>query len=160
MMNQNRSEDYYIRRLLNTVKISEIMTRDVISIKETDLFSLVEEKLRTFHIRHLPVVDQNNQLVGIVTQRDLYRIQSPRVSDDGNWFYNKETLDSYILKQVMTHNPRNLFPDDCVGSAVLLMVKHKYGCIPIVARERKDLCGIITQYDILKIAGKILLTSD
>ena len=155
-MNQNRSENYYLKRLLNMVKISEIMTKNVITVADSDSFSLVEEKLRMFRIRHLPVVNQGGQLVGIVTQRDLYRVQSPRVSHDGNWFYNKETLDSYILKHVMTPDPICLYADDSVGAAVLLMVKHKYGCIPIVAHERKTLCGIITQHDILKIAAGIL----
>ena len=154
-MDSKYSENYYIKIILNRVKIDEIMTKKVISIHENDRFSLVEEKLREFRIRHLPVVDQGGKLVGIVTQRDLYRIQSPRHLEDDTWYYDQRSLDSHILKYVMTKDPCALNPEDPVAKAVVLMVERKYGCLPIVKKDR-TLCGIITQLDILKIAARIL----
>ena len=154
-MELKHPEDYYIKLLLNKVKIEEIMTRNVISLKETDRFSLVEEKFREFRIRHLPIVNKENKLVGILTQRDLYRIQAPRLLEDGSWFYDQKSLDSHILKHVMTQNPTALKPHDTAASAVLLMAERKYGCLPVVQPDG-SLCGIITQYDILKIAAQIL----
>lgn len=154
-MESKYSENYYIKILLNRVKVSEIMTKKVISIQENDRFSLVEEKLREFNIRHLPVVDDNGKLVGIVTQRDLYRIQSPRHLEDDTWYYDQRSLDSYILKYVMTKDPCALNPEDPIAKAFLLMAERKYGCLPIVQKDR-TLCGIITREDILKIAARIL----
>ena len=154
-MDPKCNESYYIKILLDKVKIDEIMTKKVISIHEDDRFSLVEEKLREFNIRHLPVIDANGKLVGIVTQRDLYRTQSPRHLEDDTWYYDQKSLDSHILKHVMTPDPYALNPEDSVVKAVLLMVERKYGCLPVVKKDR-TLCGIITRHDILKITARIL----
>ena len=154
-MDFKHDEDYYVKILLNKVKISEIMISKVIAVYEYDRFSLVEEKMRTFNIRHLPVVDGAGKLVGIITQRDLYRAQSPRHLDDGNWYYDQASLDSNILNNVMTKNPYSLSPEDSVGKAVLIMAERKYGCIPVVQKDGK-LVGIITRHDILRIAAEIL----
>lgn len=154
-MESKYSENYYIKILLNKVKVSEIMTPKVISLNENDRFSLVEEKLREFNIRHLPVVDDSKKLVGIVTQRDLYRIQSPRHLEDDTWYYDQKSLDSHILKYVMTKEPYALNPEDPVAKAVLLMAERRFGCLPVVKKDH-TLCGIITQHDILKIAAGIL----
>ena len=152
-MDLTHPEDYYIRLLLNKVKIAEIMNRKVISIREDEPFSRVEQKLREFNIRHLPVVNADGRLVGIITQRDLFRIQSPRRLEDGSWYYDPKSLDAYILTNVMTPNPTVLNPRDSLAQVILLMSDTKYGCIPIVENK---LCGIITQYDIIKIAARIL----
>ena len=154
-MELKHSESYYIKVLLNRVKLEDIMTKKVISVNEYDRFSLVEEKLREFRIRHLPVVDFTGKLVGIVTQRDLYRAQSPRRLDDGTWYYDQKSLDSNILQYVMTKNPFSLSPEDPVAQAVLVMAERKYGCVPIVKKDQ-TLCGIVTQHDILKIAAQII----
>ncbi len=154
-MDLKHTEDFFIRSLLNKVQLKEIMTRDIIVIDVNAPFSQVYDKFANNKIRHLPVVVDKNHLVGIITQRDLYRIQSPRHLEDGEWYYDREMLDSYILQKVMTPKPFILTPEHSVAAALLAMVDYKYSCIPIV--ERGDvLCGIITQIDILKIGAQIL----
>lgn len=149
------SEDYFIRTLLGKVRLNEIMVKEVIALNVNDPFSRVEEIMRERHVRHIPVVDEHYKLVGIITQRDLYRIQPPRKDEDGNWFYNKEMLDGNILKHVMTKNPFALNPDHTVADCLLIMVDRKYGCIPVVDKDR-ILCGIVTQIDILRIGAQII----
>jgi len=154
-MDLKHTEDFYIRSLLNKVKLKDIMVQKVITIDVHEPFSQVEKKLIRYRIRHLPVIENNDKLVGIITQRDLYRIQSPRRLESGDWFYDKETLDKYILKSVMTPNPFTLGTDNTVAEALLAMVDYKYGCIPIVEKDNL-LRGIITQVDILRIGAQIL----
>lgn len=142
---------------MKELPLKEIMTRSPITINIESDFSMVDEYFRSFHIRHLPVVDDNNVLKGIITQRDLYRLCSPRkaleddegVSEEG-LIYDKDWLDKFILKQVMTKDPLSLGPEDTFARAVELMIATKYGCIPIVDNERK-IVGIVTQIDILKV---------
>lgn len=148
-------ENYYIRVLLTKVKIKEIMVSKVICAKVNDKVSQVEKIMRDRSIRHLPIVDDKNKLVGILTQRDIFRIQSPHRDEDGNWFYNSETLDTYILANIMTKNPFTLSPEDTVATALLAMYAKKFGCIPIVY-ENHELAGIVTQTDILGMAVRIL----
>ena len=157
-MSEKHPEDPHIRAFFMKVRLSEIMIREVISLFDDDPFSLVEEKMRENCIRHLPVVDFQKKLVGIITQRDLYRTHTPRKDEDGNWFYDKESLNEHVLKDAMTKSPVSLSPDDFLGTAVMLMVDNKYGCIPLVDDDGK-LVGIVTQHDILKIPAGILRES-
>ena len=154
-MDLKHSEDFYIRTLLNKVKLREIMVETVVCLKVNDPFSLVEEKFRKYHVRHLPVVDEGYKLVGVITQWDLYRISTPRKDEDGSLVYDKETLDSYILEHVMTKNPFSLTPDHTVADALLAMVDKKFGSIPLVDKQNV-LRGIVTQIDILRIGAQIL----
>jgi CBS domain-containing protein len=156
MTTLSHPEDFYIRVLLQKVKIKEIMASPVISIEEHSPFCKVEEAFRQKEIRHLPVVDVDNKIVGLITQRDFFRIVSPRkLMDSEAWYYDKETLDGIILKNVMIKNPFVLSGEHTAADAILEMVRRKYGCIPIVDKD-KILCGIITQVDLLKIAAQIL----
>ena len=142
-----------IHVLLREMKIKEIMTPKVISIKVDSLFSEVPKKFSQFNIRHLPVVDDQNKLVGLMTQRDLYKLQSPRKLEDGSWYYDEDALNEYILEKVMIKNPFAMQTEDCVGELVLAMVRSKYGCIPIVDKN-KVLTGIVTRVDVLKMAAR------
>jgi len=136
------------------VDIKKIVIRDVMvtnpyKINVEGALSAAWRLFCTHGIRHLPVVDGDNVLKGIVTLRDLYRISSPKKSLDGETFYNKEDLDRYILRHVMTKNVFTLPPDAPIGAAIDVMVKSKYGCIPIVDKDKK-LLGIVTHIDILR----------
>jgi len=148
------SEDYFIGTLLKKIKIKEIMAKPAISIRLDEPFSIVPKKMKEYKIRHLPVVDKSSKVVGIITQRDLFRIHPPRRLEDGSLYYDDESLNSIILANVMTEEPFCMKPEDCIGDALLKMAKKKYGCIPIVDQGKK-LCGVITQIDLLKIAAQI-----
>ena len=151
----NHSESFYLRKLFEKVKVKEVMVEDPITIDVNEPFSHVEEKFGAHQIRHLPVIDKDEILVGLMTQRDLYRIQPPRILEDGGQFYDKQLLDSNILEHVMIRNPKTLRPDDHVADAIIIMAEKKYGCIPIV-NPNGVLLGIITQTDILRMAAQII----
>ena len=129
--------------------LSEVMTSNPFTIGINEPFSRVWDKLKTHKIRHLPVLDSDNRLRGIISQRDLYRVISPRKNTEGNFIYDKEELDRCILQHIMVKDVKTLAPDDTMGRAIDLMVRKKYGCIPIVDSDNV-LKGIITQIDILK----------
>lgn len=152
---QVEGEDYYIRTLLKNTKIKAIMSHPVISIQSEAPFHEVPELFKNNDIRHLPVIDEEDKLVGLITRTDLYQIQSPRRKMDGSWYYDSETLDNIILRHVMIKDPLTLHPENTIAETILPMVSHKYGCIPIVD-ENNILRGIMTQHDILKMAAEIL----
>ncbi len=136
------------------VPISAVMTTDVITINIEAPFSQVEKLMRTHHIRHLPVVNNNGVLYGIISQNDLYRTASPFKDEEGDAFYDPVNLDSYILKHIMTKDVRTLAPQQKLIAALDIMVNGKIGCIPIVDSSLRVI-GIITPADILKVIAKI-----
>jgi CBS domain-containing protein len=151
-----RSEDYYLKILLKETKLKDIMTKNVISVRVNTPFADIPKILGDQRIRHLPVVNQENQLIGLITQRDLFKIQPPKKLIDGQWYYDKEDLADVVLERVMIRDVAVMNLDDSMGDALVNMVQNKFGCIPVVD-QHKVLKGIITQYDILSVAAQIYL---
>ncbi len=150
------SEDVRLKiaQLIDQTKLKDIMTPEVIAVNHNAHFSEVAHKMKEYGIRHLPVVDDHNHLVGLISQRMLYQIQSPRKLIDGEWYYDEDMLNDVILKHVMVQNVFTLSPEHSMGKALLKMVYSKYGSIPIVDENNK-LVGIVTRKDVLKTAARI-----
>lgn len=138
-----------IKEFFLQAKIKDVMAAPVITVKETDDFSLVQEKIELYDVRHLPVVDESGVIVGLITQRDLYKIHSPRRLEEGDWYYDKDALNQFLLKKVMLLKPFTLRPEDSLFEAIEVTVKNKFGCIPIVDEIGRP-CGILTRDTILK----------
>src|SRR3990167_3906126 len=111
------------QQLFERVKISNVMSKPV-TINFKDTLSNAKLKFNNHNISHLIVVDDGGKLEGILSPKYLYKAQSPRkiitkdmgyardIISDGDSFYMKETLDSYLLSNIMYKNPYTLGPDD------------------------------------------------
>lgn len=142
---------------LHKIYIKDVMMTKLITIGIDAPFSQVWDIFSNQHIRHLPVINQDKKLKGLITQRDFYRIVPPRKDiEDSSSFYLKEDLDKFILQKVMIDKVATLAPQDTLGMAINLMVQKKYGCIPIVD-EKGILVGILTQTDALKAIANYFL---
>jgi CBS domain-containing protein len=141
---------------LAKIFLNTVMTKEPLCIDIDEPFSRVWDMFQGNNIRHLPVVDEQGILKGIITQRDLYRVESPRVTLEGELVYDKMSLDRHILKYVMTKKVFTLSPDDTLRFAIQAMIHEKYGCIPIVD-EHKCLVGIVTPVNILKAIAEYFI---
>lgn len=139
---------------MRDIPLKEIMITKVITAAENDSLSSVEEKMRLNKIRHVPIVDRDQFLIGIITYRDVLGCAPLHRTEEGNTF-DQEQMDQFILKRVMTKDPQTLSVTDTIAHAVAIMARDKYGCIPVVTSDKK-LLGIVTQIDILKWLGKKL----
>ncbi|XXF75152.1 CBS domain-containing protein [Myxococcaceae bacterium GXIMD 01537] len=128
--------------------VGELMTRDVVTLKETQNLALAEELLRLNRIRHLPVV-RDGKLVGLITHRDLLRAAAGRKGDPA--------LQPLWAADIMTWEVRTVRPDTSLREAVDLMLDNKYGCLPVVG-EDGALLGILTEADLVRYAKH--LTAD
>ena len=138
-----------LKEKLKAIQVRDVMSNKVITVKESDDFALVNEKMDLYDIRHLPVVDDKGNLVGLITQRDLYKIHSPRRLEDGSWFYDKDALNGFILSAVMLRNVLTISPEASLYQAVDNMVNLKVGCLIVINAFKKPV-GIITRVDVLK----------
>ena len=139
---------------MKNLLLKEIMVTKVFSAGMNESLSAVEAKFRHHGIRHLPVIDDKKRVVGMFTLRDLFRCVLPRKTEDGDVF-DREQLDRFILRHVMSKDPVVLGPGDTLGHVVDIMVRDKYGCVPIVSSEGV-LVGIVTQIDVLRCLAKAL----
>ena len=138
-----------IKELLRTTKIKDVMRTPAITVDASDEFHVVWEKFEAHDIRHLPVLDEAGRVCGLISQRHLYKVHSPRHLEDGSWYYDEAMLDSFILKNVMTKELFLLKPENTLQEAMEPMARLKLGCIPIVDQYRLPL-GIVTRVDIIK----------
>lgn len=141
-------------KYLNEAKVKDIMSKEVVTVDVDASFSEVPKKMKEFSIRHIPIINKEKRLVGLITQRMMYKIKSPRKLMDGEWYYDEEMLNNVILEHVMVREVSTLYADDSVGTALLKIVHSRFGSIPIVDKDN-ILLGIVTRRDILKVAADI-----
>lgn len=154
--------------ILEKTKIREIMVSPAITIYEDDEFSVAEEKFISHKIHYLPVVDHEQKLVGFITHKYLYKTQSPRriqseeisltpdIIVDEDSFYEKDTLNSYILRHIMNKSPSSMKADQSLAEALSLLALRDIGSIPIIDNQRK-VVGILTKTEIIKILAKSIV---
>lgn len=128
------------------MNVSDIMTAHPRSIHQDrplrDALQLMEDNV----IRHLPVINSERQLVGILSDRDIrLTLNSPLILREG--WQNEALITKVRVRAVMTPAPVVIEPDAPAARAALLMRQHRIGALPVVIVE--TLVGIITTSDIL-----------
>ena len=106
--------------------------------------NLIHEK----GVRHLPVVDKNNVLVGIVTDRDIREAAPSDATllsvQELNYLLGKLKVSSFMTPK---DKLVTISPDTIIEEAVQLMHDHKIGCLPVL--EGSKLYGLFTETDAL-----------
>jgi CBS domain-containing membrane protein len=84
---------------MKELKVREVMTADPTTLKRNDKLTLADDIMRLGRVRHLPVLDDDQTLVGIVTQRELFRDALAQALGYGQHAQRK-LLDSLAVKDV------------------------------------------------------------
>ncbi|NUO08062.1 MAG: CBS domain-containing protein [Candidatus Brocadia sp.] len=126
--------------------VKDVMKTQLITLNADSKLGFANDIMYLGRIRHLPVVKGEN-VVGILTQRDLYRASLTSILT--NWKENKEFLDSIKVSEVMTKNVITIAPDATIEEAAQIMIDKKVGGLPVV-RDKNKLIGLITETDVLQ----------
>ncbi len=140
----------------------DIMTTNVITVNpETEILQAVKLLLEN-RINGLPVIDDQNRLVGIVCQSDLIvqqkRVRVPSLftlldgyislSSARHFEREVEKIAASQVRQAMTPNPASIVPETPVEEVATLMVEKNYHTLPVVSDGR--LVGIVGKEDMLR----------
>jgi acetoin utilization protein AcuB len=130
--------------------IKEMMQKNPISVLPEATFYEARALIRDKGIRHLPVVDKNTNLVGIVTDRDI-REAAPSAATTLSAHELHYLLGKLKVSAFMTPKDKliTITSDTIIEEAVQLMHDHKIGCLPVV--EGDKLVGLITETDVLAL---------
>jgi len=136
--------------------VGKLMTQEPITINSDISIFDAMEVMRASKVRRLPVVDRQNKLVGIVTDKDLYAAAPSLVTTlskhEANYLLTKMQVKEIMTKGVMT-----VKETATIEEVALLMYKNKIGGIPIVSEtDSQKLVGIITETDIFKILVDVM----
>ena len=124
------------------------MTTDVVSVGPDTSLLKVGKLMKDHHIRRIPVVDENGQVIGIISDRDV-RDASPSKATTLDMYEMHYLLAELKAKNIMTAKPITVKPTDTVEQAALIMLDNKVGGLPVVDDSGK-LVGIISDHDVFK----------
>ena len=137
---------------MKELKVRDVMTSDPTTLKRNDKLTLADDIMRLGRVRHLPVVDDDGEiLVGIVTQRDLFRDALAQALGYGKHAQRK-ILDTLSVKDVMATEVVTTSPDTSLIEAARLLTERKIGCLPVVDNGR--LVGILTEGDFVALIAR------
>ncbi len=143
-------EDKYEGNFLAAINesVKKIMARDVETISHKDSLAHAVNKMIEKEVGGLPVVDSNQKIVGIVSERDFVSLLAGVLTD--------ELVEDFMTEDVITTTPGTR-----IEGASKIMVRNKLRRIPVVGEERKTphpevdkIVGILTATDILGFLGK------
>lgn len=129
--------------------VRTIMTKNIHVVQLDDKLSHVQEMMRKFGVRHIPVVHKK-QLVGIISRTDLNRLTF------GNLFEGQQDADEAILEmltlnQVMSHKPRVVRVDDTIRKVAEILAVEEFHALPVVETDDETrLVGIVTTTDVIR----------
>lgn len=132
------------------IKIEDMMTRHPHTLAPNDTIANAQQLMHQYEIRHIPIVDPINTLIGILSQRDILRAQnSSLISAQEN-----DDLFQIPIAELMKKNIVSVSPKAGLKQSAVFMQKHKVGCLPVT--EQGELVGIITDSDFVSIAINLL----
>jgi acetoin utilization protein AcuB len=135
--------------------IDASMTRDVISVDQDAGILEARVLMNKHRIHQLPVVDQDNTLIGIVTDRDILKALPSDFLDDRDTQQDNERLAQRKIKDIMSKNVYTVSPTNTLEDALLLMEKVPVGAFPVVDQHNK-LKGIISIRDLMRAFINVL----
>lgn len=149
------------RKLTQEVTVSEIMTKRSETLAPADTIKdalnlMYEQKLTT-----IPVVDQDNRCVGILSKSDLTEMFIQEDSElanslDADYFSLErmhrtlDTSDTRKVKELMTFDVTTVEANQTIPKACQMMLKHKIHHLPVVD-EQNAVVGIVSTFDIIKV---------
>jgi CBS domain-containing protein len=129
------------------MKVKDLMQTEVATLRESEALDIAEDIMNMGRIRHLPVVDANARLLGIVTQRDLFKASLSSVANVTPT-ERQQWLGKVRVREVMTKKPITVEPEAEMADAVDKLLTGGFGCLPVV--EDGKFVGLITETDVLQ----------
>ena len=132
---------------MSNLSVNDLMTRDPVAVGPDGDLQTARTLMDQHGIRHLPVVDQDGAVLGLVSQRDLMqRALAP--TDDLTMSAQDDVLRAISVDTIMTPDVDVVEPALDVVTAGQLMLENKYGCLPVVDGDR--MTGILTEADFVR----------
>jgi len=135
------------------LKVNDLMTSPVFSLKERDSLHNARELMNLQRIRHIPIVTVDNVFTGLITHRDILSATISHLAE-----LDPETqkeIDAGIpLHEIMRTDITTIGIDTSLKESAQILLNHKYGCLPVV--KNGELVGILTEADFLRLTIQLM----
>ena len=130
------------------LQVKDWMTTDPITVPISATLAKAHDVMVMNGVRRLPVVDDTDSLIGIITRSDIYQI-FPFTTDETERTEAEQTLGKMPMDEAMTWEPVTIAPDRTIRAAAELMLEYQISGLPV--EEGDKLIGIITETDIFRL---------
>lgn len=128
--------------------VSDIMTKQVITLCINDELVQAEALFKKHKIHHIPVVE-GKHIVGMLSWNDLLRVSFADSVGAGGDVLDEEVYKLFKINNIMTSRVTKVSADKSVKKVAKLFVKKGFHALPVV-KEDDELVGIVTTTDIIK----------
>ena len=132
------------------ITVDEMMTANPKTLTEQDTLADVQAVMARYSCRHVPIVEDDSHLVGLVSQRDVLRVTGSSLIEDAD----QQIADDVTIGEFMTRDVFTVSPATSLRKAAIYIRSQRYGCLPVV--ENRELVGLITDSDFVNIAIDLL----
>jgi Predicted transcriptional regulator, contains C-terminal CBS domains len=134
----------YAADFLDLINVADACSTDVMTVNADESLESVRE--RSVSHQGFPVLDENGELLGVITRRDIFDLTKPAGSR---------------VRDVLSRPPAVIYLDNSLREAADQMVREKVGRLPVVERARPHhVVGIITRSDLLRAHERRLAESE
>src|SRR6478609_10200706 len=115
--------------------VGDVMTKDVVTLDRNEKLAVADDVMRLGRIRHLPIVDEDGSLAGIVSQRDLFHSGLLRALGYGSHAKDR-AMELLVLKEAMKTEVMTISPAAPLTQAAKVMLERKIGCLVVVEGKK------------------------
>ena len=135
------------------LEVSAYMTRNVTTLRNDAHLLDAALLIRRTGKRHVPILDENGKLVGIISDRDVSRLSPSMLANMTPEDYNR-VFEATPITAAMTKNPITIAPDASVRDVVNILYSKRVSALPVV--DGDQLVGIVTISDMLGLLNQLL----
>ncbi|MFK8104516.1 MAG: HPP family protein [Saprospiraceae bacterium] len=137
----------------NQVEVQTLMTSPVKTVSPLNVMTVVSDIFETHNFHHLPVVEEDGTLVGMLTKHDYNIILSSLTIFKTEWaaLDNERFKKSIQVKDVMTKSVVKLHPEDSISKAAAIFKENLFHALPIVDDQNR-VVGILSTFDLMNWA--------
>ena len=134
--------------------VSDLMIHAVLTHKAEDTLQDAEQTLAKHQIRHLPIVDADNRVVGLLSQKE-FLTEAFRITDKFGAHNLRNYLDKTPISQCMKTDIETVSPDMPLIEAGNALRSKRHGCLLVTDNDKK-LLGIVSSQDFVRLSMDLL----
>jgi len=127
------------------LKVSQFMATDLYTVRPDDIVDFAATLMDWRHVRHIPVENDDGELIGLVSHRALLRLVAEGRAGGEH---------KVAVREIMTSNPVTIDSDTTTVNAIRIMREARVACLPVV--EKGKLVGLVTEHDLIVVASRLL----
>lgn len=134
--------------------VAELMTADPLSITRSASLKDAHDLMREKNIRHIPVIDEQGMLVGMLTQKVMMAAVIGLLAKYGATALERKEKQQLVVDLMLT-DFATVAPQQSLKEVATFFVQNRHGCLPVV-QEGNKLVGILTSSDFVRLAATLL----